>query len=154
MIIRDADKSLASAIADMFAGSPQNMWSFPLSPTGELPVTHWLASGPVPECYKQTVPWQIWNYVSDDTGIEVYNKWVLTESYPGRPDIIYGACQQPMQVFGSDTEVFEPKIFCTFEQIKELFNTVDVTDQNPWLAMDRLGLKPVQVVEPQEVSEL
>lgn len=147
MIIRDADKPLASAIADMFAGSPQNMWNFPLSATGEEPPTHWLAAGIVPDGYAQMAPWQVWQQDQD-------GQWVMAESYPGQPEVAYAACQEPIP----DTDPPQPRVPCTLEEIESLFASADMTAEDPWTAMARLGLKPAfpppePVTEPEPVGE-
>jgi len=38
----------------------------------------------------------------------------------------------------------------TLEQIEDLFATSDVTAEDPWVALGRLGLKIVQPVDPVE----
>ncbi len=126
MVIPDAYRTLANSIADMFAGSPQNMWNFPLSATGQAPVTHWIAAGPVPNEYEVMAPWQVWDVDQD-------GEWVMTDSYPGRPDQVYAACQAA-----------DPPLQCTEQEVQDLFTVADMTDQDPWVAMGRLGLQPVQ----------
>lgn len=132
MVIPDAYRTLANSIADMFAGSPQNMWNFPLSATGQAPATHWIAAGPVPNEYEVMAPWQVWQQQD--------GQWVMTDSYAGRPDQVYAACQQPIP----DTDPPEPMVPCTLQEVQDLFTVADMTDQNPWVAMGRLGLQPVQ----------
>jgi len=145
MIVTDADKPLASAITDLFAGSPQHMFGFALSATGEAPVTHWIAAGPVPDGYERLAPWQTWVYETDAQG---EGHWVCTERYPGNPKAVYAACQQPI----SEDDP-SPRVPCTLEQIEALFAVSDMTDQDPWVAMGRAGLKPVVVVEPEVLPE-
>ena len=135
MIVTDADRELASAIADLFAGSPQHMFGFALSATGEVPVTHWIAAGPVPDGYERLAPWQTWVYETDAQG---EGHWVCTERYPGSPKAVYAACQQPI----SEDDP-SPRVPCTLKQIEALFAASDMTDQDPWVAMERRGLKPV-----------
>ena len=134
MVIPDAYRTLANSIADMFAGSPQNMWNFPLSATGQAPVTHWIAAGPVPNAYEQMAPWQTWQWQVDDQG---QGAWVMTDAYPGDPVTVYEACQAA-----------DPPVQCTEAEVEDLFNVADVTDQGPWTAMSRLGLQPVYSEEP------
>ena len=136
MIVTDADRALASAITDLFAGSPQHIFSFPLSATGSTPPTHWLGSGPVPDGYEKLAPWQVWR--------QEEGQWVLTESYPGEPRAVYAACQQPI----SEDDP-SPRVPCTLAQIEALFAASDMTEQDPWTAMGRAGLKPAFEVEPE-----
>ena len=137
LIVPDAQRELATAISDMFAGSPQNIFSFPLSPTGEQPPTHWLGSGPVGDGYEVIAPWQVWQQDQD-------GQWVMTDSYPGQPDVVYAACQQPI----SEDDP-SPRVPCTLAQIEALFAVSDMTEQDPWVAMGRAGLKPVVVPSTQ-----
>ena len=128
MVIPDAYRTLANSIADMFAGSPQNMWNFPLSATGQAPVTHWIAAGPVPDAYEQMAPWQVWRQQD--------GQWVMTDSYPGQPDQVWAACQAA-----------DPPVVCTLQDVQDLFTAADVTDEDPWTSMGRLGLQPVYTEE-------
>ena len=139
MIVTDADRELASAITDLFAGSPQHMFGFALSATGEAPVTHWIAAGPVPDGYERLAPWQVWQWQSED------DSWGLVEEYPGNPKAVYAACQQPV----SEDDP-SPRVPCTLAQIEALFAVSDMTEQDPWVAMARAGLKPAQPAEPTE----
>lgn len=128
MVIPDAYRTLANSIADMFAGSPQNMWNFPLSATGQAPATHWIAAGPVPDAYEQMAPWQVWQQQD--------GQWVMTDSYPGQPDQVWAACQAA-----------DPPVVCTLQDVQDLFTVADVTDEDPWTSMARLGLQPVYTEE-------
>ena len=144
MIITAADAPLVRSIADMFAGSPQHMWQTGLSADGKAPATHYIATGYVPEGYQVMAPWQEWEQ-NPETG-----EWVETDSYPGRPDIVYAACQQPIP----GTEPPEPAVPCTLQDIEGLFSRCDMTPQDPWVALGRLGLQIVQqpMPAPQEID--
>ena len=141
MILVAADAPLVRAIADMFAGSPQNMWQTGLSADGKAPATHYIATGYVPEGYQQMAPWQEWEQ-NPETG-----EWVMTFSYPGRPDIVWQACQQPIP----DSDPPQPKVPCTLAQVEMAFARSDMTSQDPWVALGRLGLQIVQP-EPQQID--
>ena len=142
MIITAADAPLVRSIADMFAGSPQHMWQTGLSTDGKAPATHYIATGYVPEGYQVMAPWQEWEQ-NPETG-----EWVMTDSYPGRPDIVWQACQQPIP----DSDPPQPKVPCTLDDIEVLFASADMTPQDPWVAMGRLGLQMVQQPQPQEID--
>ena len=144
MIITAADAPLVRAIADMFAGSPQHMWQTGLSADGKAPATHYIATGYVPEGYQVMAPWQVWEQ-NPETG-----EWVMTDSYPGRPDIVWQACQQPIP----DSDPPQPKVPCTLVQVEGAFQRSDMTSQDPWVAMGRLGLQIVQqpMPAPQEID--
>ena len=138
MIITAADAPLIRDIADMFAGSPQHMWQTGLSADGKAPATHYIATGYVPEGYQQMAPWQVWEQ-NPETG-----EWVMTFSYAGRPDIVWHACQQPIP----DSDPPQPKVPCTLAQVEGAFQRSDMTSQDPFVAMGRLGLQIVQPEEP------
>ena len=140
MIITAADAPLIRDIADMFAGSPQHMWQTGLSADGKAPATHYIATGYVPEGYQQMAPWQEWEQ-NPETG-----EWVMTDSYPGRPDIVWQACQQTIS-----PDDPSPRVPCTLAQVEMAFARSDMTSQDPWVAMQRLGLQIVQP-EPQQID--
>ena len=141
MILVAADAPLVRSIADMFAGSPQHMWQTGLSADGKAPATHYIATGYVPEGYQAMAPWQEWEQ-NPETG-----EWVMTFSYPGRPDIVWQACQQPIP----DSDPPQPKVPCTLAQVEGAFQRSDMTSQDPWVALGRLGLQLVQP-EPQQID--
>ena len=149
MILDAADAPLGRAIANMFAGSDQHMWQTGLSATGLPPATHYIATGYVPEGYQVMAPWQIWEWRQDPNAPD--GEWVETDSYPGRPDIVYAACQQPIP----GTEPPQPAVPCTLQDIEGLYARADMTPQDPWVALGRLGLQIVQpepVPAPQEID--
>lgn len=139
MIVTAADAPLVRAIADMFAGSPQNMWIVGLSADGKSPATHYISTGGVPEGYQVMAPWQVWE--QDETGA-----WQMTDSYPGRPDMVWQACQQPIP----GTEPPQPAVPCTLEEVEGAFARADMTAQDPFVAMQRLGL---QIAQPEPVPQ-
>ena len=126
-LIVPADQApLARSIANMFAGgSDQRMWIVGLSAIGQAPATHYISTGAVPEAYQVMAPWQVWQQQD--------GQWVMTDSYAGRPDQVYAACQAA-----------DPPLQCTEQEVQDLFTVADMTDQDPWVAMGRLGLQPVQ----------
>ena len=147
MIITAADAPLIRDIADMFAGSPQHMWQTGLSADGKAPATHYIATGYVPEGYQVMAPWQEWEWQQPD--LDQPGAWVMTFSYPGRPDIVWQACQQPI----SEDDP-SPRVPCTLAQVEGAFQRSDMTSQDPWVAMGRLGLQIVQqpMPAPQEID--
>ena len=143
MIITAADAPLVRSIADMFAGSPQHMWQTGLSADGKEPATHYIATGYVPEGYQVMAPWQEWEQ-NPETG-----EWVMTFSYPGQPEAVWQACQQPIP----DSDPPQPAVPCTLKEVEGAFQRSDMTSQDPWVAMGRLGLQIVQPDEPVATSE-
>lgn len=149
MIITTADAPLVRSIADMFAGSPQHMWQTGLSTDGKAPATHFIATGYVPEGYQVMAPWQEWEWQQPDP--DQPGAWVMTFSYAGRPDIVWQACQQPIP----DSDPPQPKVPCTLAQVEGAFQRSDMTSQDPWVALGRLGLQLVQpepMPVPQEIE--
>ena len=146
MIITAADAPLVRSIADMFAGGPQHMWQTGLSADGKAPATHYIATGYVPEGYQVMAPWQDWEWQQPDP--DQPGAWVMTFSYPGRPDIVWQACQQPI----SEDDP-SPRVPCTLEEVEMAFTRSDMTSQDPWVALGRLGLQIVQPDEPVATSE-
>ena len=149
MILVAADAPLIREIADMFAGSPQHMWQTGLSTDGKAPATHYIATGYVPEGYQVMAPWQEWEWQQPDP--DQPGAWVMTFSYAGRPDIVWHACQQPIP----DSDPPQPKVPCTLAQVEGAFQRSDMTSQDPWVALGRLGLQIVQpepMPVPQEID--
>ncbi len=72
------------------------------------------------------VPEQFWE--QDETGA-----WVQTGSTPGNPQAVYEACTAAGMTV-------------TLEEIEAIFTVADVTEQEPFVAMGRMGL--VLVSEP------
>jgi hypothetical protein len=141
MILVAADAPLIRDIADMFAGSPQHMWQTGLSTDGKAPATHYIATGYVPEGYQVMAPWQEWEW-QQHPDPDRPGEWVMTFSYAGRPDIVFRACQQA-----------HVPVPCTLAQVESAFQRSDMTSQDPWVALGRLGLQIVQPDEPMPTSE-
>ena len=141
MIITAADAPLGREIANMFANSDQHMWQTGLSADGRSPATHYISTGYVPEGYQVLTPCQWWEWQQPDP--DQPGAWVMTFSYPGRPDIVWQACQQPI----SEDDP-SPRVPCTLEEVEGAFQRSDMTSQEPWVAMGRLGLQIVQPEEP------
>jgi hypothetical protein len=119
MIVENAHAPLARALAVALAGDAgDRMWVTPLSPTGNLPASHWITEGIISEEFAALMP--LWE-VQDGTVAQVS---------PGMADAVYTQAQ----AIGSPV---------TLAQIQELFAHCDITEQEPFTAMARLGLKMV-----------
>jgi hypothetical protein len=92
------------------------MWSTALSKTGNLPVTHWISSGLISNDFVGVIPFM--EYQSD--ALEVHTK--------GQPDV----CQYLASQAGFKTST---------EEIETLFEQADITEQDAFTALGRLGLK-------------
>lgn len=119
---------LAQEIAATLSPGGINMWTTGLSPTGAEPATHFISTGFIPPEFAHMVPEQFWE--QDETGA-----WVQTGSTPGDPVAVYEACTAAGMTV-------------TLEEIEAVYAVADVTDQEPFTAMGRMGLVLVQSAEP------
>ena len=105
----------------------QGMWTSPFSPDGQEPATHFISTGYISPEWLLIMPLQVWE--------EVDGVWTMTSSFPGDAALL----EQALKAAGSAI---------TQAQIVDLFGASDVTEQPPWLAIERLGLSPAQPAEP------
>lgn len=131
LIVTAADAALAREIAASFGPNGENFWITAYSPTGEAPATHFITSGYVPPEFAYLVPCQFWE--QDEDGI-----WTMTGSVPGDPVAVYQAAT-------------EQGVTCTQADVDGIFARADVTEQDVFVAADRLGIKMVQ--EPMNESD-
>lgn len=118
---------LAQEIAAALSPAGAGMWTTGISPTGTAPATHYISSGLIGPDFAYLVPQQV--YSQDESG-----DWQLIETLPGNPEAVVAACNaNGLQL--------------SLEQVQAIFDTADVTDQEPFVAMQRLGLTLVQTVE-------
>ena len=120
LIVPAANVDLARAIATSFGPGGVGMFTTPLSASGSDPATHYISSGYVPPEYGYLVPLQVWS--QDQNG-----DWVLVGSEPGDPVAV---C----------TVATAQGVVCTQDDVDALFAAADVTEQEPFTAMGRLGL--------------
>lgn len=105
----------------------QGMFTTGLSPTGDEPATHYISSGGISEGFAALVPFAVWAQEPD-------GQWGEISRDPGKPAQTFALCQQA----GLET---------TLEAIEVLYALADVTAENPWVAMGRLGLQLVKAPE-------
>jgi hypothetical protein len=115
---------LAQEIAATLSSGGSGMWTTGLSATGSPPATHFISTGFIPPEFAHMVPEQFW--VQDETGA-----WVQTGSESGNPVAVYEACTAAGMTV-------------TLEQVEAIFAVADVTEQEPFVAMGRLGVMIVQ----------
>lgn len=127
LIVSAASVDLARAIAAAFGPGGEGMWTTGLSADGQEPASHFISSGYIPEAFAYLVPLQVWEIGEDG--------WHMSGSEPGDPASVYAAAS------GGGLE-------CTLAEIEALFAAADVTEQEPFAAMDRIGIKLVQADEP------
>ena len=119
LIVPDSGADLARTIAATLSPTGAGMWTTPLAPTADGPATHWISSGWVPPAWQSMVP--VRTYEQTDDG------WVLVSETPGDQQAVLDGC-------AAEGVVLDPVALAA------LFETADVTEQEPFVAMDRLGL--------------
>ena len=102
------------------------MFTTPLSPTGQYPATHYISSGAIEKPFADLLP--LMEFPADAEPV----------IYPGQPELIAQmASAQGMAV--------------TPEEVQALLAASDVTEQEAFTALARLGLKIVQPpIDPME----
>ena len=123
LIVTAADADTSRAIAAAFGPGGVGMWTTPLSASGLDPVTHYISTGYIPAEFVALSPMATWE--QDENG-----NWVQTDYYPGDAASVYGFCQQAGLPY-------------TLAQIEGVFSRSDVSQQEPFVALGRAGLKIV-----------
>lgn len=123
LILTAAVTPLAQQIATTLSPAAAGMWTTPLSPTGQAPDTHYISTGYIGAEFAHMVPSQTWEQDAD-------GQWVMTASTPGDPQAVTDACVALGMTL-------------TIEQVEQVFAGADVTAQDPFTAMARLGLQMV-----------
>ena len=141
LTIPDDCVELARQLCALEAGGA-GMFTTGLSADGKEPATHYISTGWCPPLIAKFTPLQVWEWQQPDP--EQPGAWVQTGSEPGNPVAVYEAAQQPIP--GSDPP--EPQVPCTLSDIEALFTDSDITQQEPFVAMGRMGLVIVQPEEP------
>jgi hypothetical protein len=135
MIVTAEEAPLARLVCSTLGGLPyEGMFEIGLSPTGDEPATHYISSGGVSEGFAALVPFTVW--AQDPDG-----QWVEVSHDPGKPVKTHELCIQ------AGLEV-------TLEAIEVMYASADVTAENPWAAMARMGLQLVRPPVPEPTTEL
>lgn len=121
LIVTAADAPLAREIAATLSSGGAAMWTTPLSPTGNMPITHYVSSGFIPVGWQAMVPTQIWSLNTD-------GNWEKIDETFGDPITIYN-------------RAIEVGLTVTQEEINTLFANADITEQEPFVAFSRLNLQ-------------
>lgn len=119
MIVPSSIVTTVRALADSFGPAAQNMWTTGLSPDGTEPPTHFISSGMIGDDFAAIMPF---SHFVDEV-------WV-TEPYDPAAFVALAELNG----------VTPPPV----EQITQIMGMVDVSDQEPFVAMARLGLQMVQ----------
>lgn len=99
------------------------MWERKLSATGELPATHYLSAGMIDEQFANLLP------LTTITETEEYGPVIITRL--GNPEALaYLAAQAGLEISAA--------------RVAEIFDLADVSKQDPYIAMARLGVQFVQ----------
>lgn len=122
---------LAQQIAATLSPAGAGMWTTGLSATGQEPVTHFISTGHISAEFAHMVPEQIW-----EQG-ETF-EWTQTDSSPGDPEAVHQACT---------ADGMEAPLAVTLAEIQAIFAAADVTAQDPFVAMARLGLVMVADIQ-------
>lgn len=131
LIVPAADAPLARQIAVTLAPvGGSNMWIQGLSPTGEPPATHYVSTGPIGPDFAALVPCTFWEM--DETG-----DWVQTGSEPGNAGLVVYACAAA-----------EPPLALTEAEVQGIMDRSDISDQEPFTAFSRMGLRLVNPEMP------
>jgi hypothetical protein len=138
LLVPAPDQQMAADLAAML--DPVNstgLFTTPLSPTGAEPATHYISTGYIANTFDGPLPYQAWTQETTDEGTQ----WVKTEDDPGNPRAVYVAGQR-----------LDPPSPYSLEAIEVLWSRADVTSQDPWTAIGRLGLQlvqaPAQEIDP------
>lgn len=127
LIVTASQAELARVLCATLAGpGGAGMFTTPLSPTGKEPATHFISSGLLDEQFAQLLP--LIEFPADAEPV----------IYPGQPELIAQmASAQGMAV--------------TPEEVQALLAASDVTEQEAFTALARLGLQIVQPpLDPRE----
>ena len=121
LIIPTAHVQLARDLAA--AISPENASGmFMTALTDGTQITHYISTGIVSDAFAQPLPLTTWE--QDEEGA-----WVQVSHSPGMPEAIAEMAAS-----------LDPPFNVTAEQIEVAFNASDITAQEPFVAMARLGL--------------
>ena len=128
IIIPAALQTKAQGLCKGLAGTAgDGMFITGLSATGNAPATHYISSGPISDGMAALLPCT--SVTQDSEG-----KDVVTTT-PGQPDAVPALAAKA-------------GITTTLAQINALYASIDVSDQEPFVAMSRLGLQIVRVALP------
>lgn len=126
LIITAETVELARKVASALSSAGSGMWTTGLSSNSTSEPTHYISTGLISEEFAYMLPEQIWQ--------QTETAWELLETLPGSPEAVTQACLAA----GLDVQL---------EEIQEVFNSADVTAQDAFIAMQRLGLVLVQPEE-------
>lgn len=124
IIVPKAKQALSQSLcAGLSPNGDAGMFIVGLSASGEAPASHYISSGQISDDMAALLPC---SSVDADGNVT---------TAPGHPELVVSLATQA-------------GITVTQAQIDALYASVDISDQEPFAAMARLGLKMVQVPPP------
>jgi hypothetical protein len=136
LVVTSDEAPLARAICSTLDPvNYSNEFKTPLSPTGDEPATHYISSGGISEGFAALVPYSVWQWQTPN--LDESGQWVEVEHRPGHPEKTSEMC-------------IEAGLDVSTAAVEFLYATSDVTSQDPWTALSRLGLQLVRAPEPVE----
>ena len=131
LIVPAADAPLARQIAlTLSPVGGSGMWLAGLSPSGQEPATHYVSTGLIGPDFAALVPCTFW--AMDENG-----DWVVTGSEPGNASLVVLACG-----------AVDPPLVLTEAEVQGIMDRADVTEQEPFVAYSRMGLKLISEEMP------
>lgn len=115
MIVPASIVATVRALADRFGPGASSMFTTGLSPTGAEPATHFISTGVIDSKYAAIMPYS--DYVDGVWTVAPYNHTAFVALAQGK-----GVTPPPLQA------------------IQQIMSIVDVSEQEPFAAMQRLGL--------------
>ena len=116
LLVPDSIVATVRCLADSFGPAASGMWTTPLSADGNLPASHWISSGLIGDDFAAIMP-----FSHDVEGV-----WTTDPYDP----VAFVALAEA-------SGAVSPPV----EQITQIMSMVDVSDQEPFAAMTRLGLQ-------------
>jgi len=136
MIVPDAYAPLARGLsAGLSPVGGAQMYETGLSPGGAWPPTHWISSGHIAPEYAALMPLYEWLPDLDANG-EPLGTYTRSTLSPGQPGLVAQLAEQAGQSV-------------PLAQVQALFDAADITTEDPFVAMARLG---VQITYPPETA--
>ena len=129
MIVTAADAPLARSLAaGIDPAHSSGMWTTALASASAPTVpTHYISTGFVAEAFAAVLPLATWAYEQPDP--EQPGTWTRTAYEPGDAAAVAQRAGEA-----------DPPIVVTTEQVEALYLASDVTTEDPWVALGRLGL--------------
>lgn len=127
LIVTAADAPTARAIAAAFGPGGVGMWQTPLSASGSGTPTHYISTGYIPAEFVALAPIATWEQTEGDG-------WIRTDYSPGNAATVALYAQQSGLPY-------------TEADIEGVHSRSDVSAEEPFLAMGRMGLKIMNTTE-------